>query len=59
MLACEFIMVACKRMRASGEMHHTSLRRDHALERQPSGAARSLLAIAAWRPDVLPEVFAD
>jgi len=27
--------------------------------RQPSGAARSLLAIAARRPDVLREVFAD
>jgi len=27
--------------------------------RQPSGAARALLAIAALRPDVLREVFAD
>jgi putative transcriptional regulator len=27
--------------------------------RQPSGAARSLLAIAALRPDVLREVFAE
>jgi len=27
--------------------------------RQPSGAARSLLAIAARRPDVLREVFAE
>ena len=27
--------------------------------RQPSGAARSLLAIAARRPDILREIFAD